>query len=76
MDWKPLNLKLIQIRGNATEVFAWAGGEKAHLKSWDPWKFWTHDLNHFQRMHLSNTVLGAAGRHIPEKKFKHKYFQK
>jgi len=42
-------------------------GEKAHLKSQDLWKLniQLQQQSVFQRIHLS--VLGAAGRHIPEK---------
>jgi len=43
-------------------------GEKAHLKPWDLQKFWTYDLKiNFPKDPSVDIVLGATGRHIPEK---------
>jgi len=47
---------------DATEGSAWVG-EKAHLKpeTFENMNIWLQQLSVFQKIHLSDTVLGAAG---------------
>jgi hypothetical protein len=52
-------------------------GKKAYLKSQDLWKLniRLQKQSVFQRIHLSDIVLGVAGRHIPEKNLNRNIFK-
>jgi len=50
---------------DATKGYAWAGGKSSPLEILN---IWLQTKLIFQRIHLSNTLLGAAGWYIPETK--------
>jgi hypothetical protein len=63
--------------GDATEGSAWAGG-RAHLKleTFGNMNIWLQQQYVFQKIHLSNTALGATRRHIPKPRLNKKYLRK
>jgi hypothetical protein len=56
------------LKKDVTEGSAWVVG-KSSSKSWDLWKLSIRlqQQSVFQKIHMSDVVLGAAGWHIPEK---------